>query len=44
MVNAIAGMLYMALTGDYPGYAVVGFEEDSALIGALLSARGMVIA
>ena len=34
MVNAIVGMI---LTGDFPGYSVLGIEEDHPLVIAALA-------
>lgn len=36
----MAGILYTLLTGDFPGFAFCGVEEDSAVITAALSLRG----
>ena len=28
----MSGIIYTLLTGDYPGYALTGIEEDSLII------------
>ncbi len=35
------GVIYTLLTGDYPGYASTGVEEDSIIIQAMLSLHGL---
>ena len=35
------GIIYTLLTGDYPGYALTGIEEDSIIITAMLSLHGL---
>lgn len=34
------GIIYTLLTGDYPGYAATGVEEDSIIIQAVLNMHG----
>lgn len=36
------GIAYTLLTGDYPGYAITGVEEDSIIITAMLSLHGLL--
>lgn len=35
------GIIRTLLTGDYPGYAITGVEEDSLIIAAMLSLHGL---
>jgi hypothetical protein len=35
--------LYVLLTGDFPGAAMMGVEEDSWLVAALLDLRDTVL-
>ena len=35
------GIICTLLTGDYPGYASTGVEEDSIIIQAMLSLHGL---
>ena len=35
------GIFHTLLTGDYPGYASTGVEEDSIIIQAMLSLHGL---
>lgn len=39
MFGFLAMCAYVLVTGDYPGATLMGFEEDSALVNALLSMR-----
>jgi len=39
-VNLLA-VLSVVATGDYPGYAVTGIEEDALIIQAMLSLHGL---
>ena len=43
MINTILSVVYMLVTGDYPGHAFVGHAEDSALVDAVLNARETVV-
>lgn len=36
----MTGILYTLLTGDFPGFAFCGVEEDSLIITAALELRG----
>lgn len=39
-MNLLA-VLGVAFTGDFPGYAITGVEEDSLIITAVLSLHGL---
>lgn len=39
-MNLLA-ILSVITTGDYPGYAIAGIEEDSLIITAMLSLHGL---
>lgn len=43
MINTILSVVYMLVTGDYPGHAITGYAEDSALVDAVLNARETVV-
>lgn len=35
------GIIQTLLTGDYPGYAITGVEEDSIIIQTVLNMHGL---
>lgn len=35
------GIIYTLLTGDFPGYATTGVEEDSIIIQTVLNMHGL---
>lgn len=43
MINTILSVVYMLVTGDYPGHAMTGYAEDSALVDAVLTMRETVV-
>lgn len=38
----MTGILYTLLTGDFPGYAIAGVEEDSTIIQTVLLMHGLL--
>ena len=42
MMTLVAG-LYLLVTGDFPGFEVMGVQEDSVLVAAILDLRDAVL-
>lgn len=43
MLQTIMAVAYMMVTGDYPGHAVVGYAEDSALVDFVFTVREVMV-